>query len=397
MLYDIFVDLYFFDTPVVFLLSELSNLAFCSIILCILYYFRKLNFQEFVFWNLGFLSIIVLATTVIGPTMFPDLGTYLVCLRDLRDNLYFDDLLCRGSIESDSELFNFLNFKRGLPAILFFLIPIPSIATSISLAFINKIYLLALYIFIRSKLSDDRTKFYLLVLMFLPTLLLYSSTGLRDILVMVIGVTLFFTTIERKFVISTIFLLLLAAIKPQNAAVMMVLYAGIFLFRSHKSFLHLVIFLMSCLIIGVSFQDEILYVVNYFRIGFLNENGLTPLSGVVFEYQSFAALIIDSPLAFLKGIFSPGFGLSALNIIFFPESIFLIILFIWGARYTDYFSESTNCLVFIVFYLGIVLNSIVVPNDATFLRYRFALVYFLFFHLLLMVDKKRMRIKNNDL
>ena len=397
MLYDIFVELYNFDTPVVFLLSELSNLAFCSIILCILYYFRKLNFQEFVFWNLGFLSTIVFALTVIGPTLFPDNGGYLVCLRDLRDNLYFDDLVCQGSIESDSKLFNFLNFKRSLPAILFFLIPIPSIATSISLAFINKIYLLALYIFIRSKLSDDRTKFYLLVLMFLPTLLLYSSTGLRDILVMVVVATLFFTTIERKFVISTIFLLLLAAIKPQNAAVMMVLYAGIFLFRSHKSFLHLVIFLMSCLIIGVSFQVEILYVVNYFRMGFLNENGLLPLSGVVFEYQSFTALIIDSPLAFLKGIFSPGFGFSGLNIIFFPESIFLIILFIWGARYTGYFSESTNCLVFIVFYLGIVLNSIVVPNDATFLRYRFALVYFLLFHLLLMVDKKRMRIKNNDL
>jgi hypothetical protein len=397
VLYDIFVELYNFDTPVVFLLSELSNLAFCSIILCILYYFRKLNFQEFVFWNLGFLSTIVFALTVIGPTLFPDNGGYLVCLRDLRDNLYFDDLVCQGSIESDSKLFNFLDFKRSLPAILFFLIPIPSIATSISLAFINKIYLLALYIFIRSKLSDDRTKFYLLVLMFLPTLLLYSSTGLRDILVMVVVATLFFTTIERKFVISTIFLLLLAAIKPQNAAVMMVLYAGIFLFRSHKSFLHLVIFLMSCLIIGVSFQVEILYVVNYFRMGFLNENGLLPLSGVVFEYQSFTALIIDSPLAFLKGIFSPGFGFSVLNIIFFPESIFLIILFIWGARYTGYFSESTNCLVFIVFYLGIVLNSIVVPNDATFLRYRFALVYFLLFHLLLMVDKKRMRIKNNDL
>lgn len=397
MLYDIFVDLYYFDTPVVFFLSELSNLAFCSILLCILYYFRKLNFREFIFWNLGFLSIILLGITVVAPEMFPDSGSYLRCVRDLRDNFAFDELNCQGSVEGDSKLFNFLNFKKTLPAIFFFLIPIPSIATSISLAFINKIYLLALYIFIRSKLSDDRTKFYLLVLMFLPTLLLYSSTGLRDILVMVVVATLLFTTIERKFVISTIFLLLLAAIKPQNAAVMMVLYAGIFLFRSHKSFLHLVIFLMSCLIIGVSFQVEILYVVNYFRIGFLNENGLLPLSGVVFEYQSFTALIIDSPLAFLKGIFSPGFGFSALNIIFFPESIFLIILFIWGARYTDYFSESTNCLVFIVFYLGIVLNSIVVPNDATFLRYRFAFVYFLLFHLLLMVDKKRTRIKNNDL
>ena len=397
MLYDIFADLYYFDTPVVFLLSELSNLAFCSILLCILYYFRKLNFREFIFWNLGFLSIILLAITVVAPDMFPDSGGYLRCVRDLRDNFAFDQLNCQGTVKGESELFNFFNFKKALPSILFFIIPIPSIATIISLAFINKLYLLAMYIFVRSRLNDDRSKFILLILIFLPTLLLYTTTGLRDIIVMIIGILLLFTTIERKFIISTILLLVLVSIKPQNAAVMMILYVGIFFFRSHKSFLHLVVFLISFLSVSILFQEEILFVINYFRIGFLNENGLLPPSGIAFEYDSVLALILDAPLAFFKGILSPGFGLSALNILFFPETIFLLILFIRGARYTDYFSESTNCLVFIVFFVGIVLNSIVVVNDATFLRYRFAFTYLLLFHLLLMVDKKRMKIKHDDL
>jgi hypothetical protein len=344
------------------------------------------------------LSIILLSITVVSPDMFPDSGGYLRCVRDLRDNFAFDQLRCQGFIgDGISELFIFMDFKKTLPAILFFIIPIPSIATIVSLAFINKLYLLGIYIFIRSRLNDDRSKFILLILMFTPTLVLYTTTGLRDIIVMIIGILLLFTTIERKFIISTIILLVLASIKPQNAAVMMVLYVGIFLFRSHKNFLNLVVFLISFLIVMFLFQEEILFVINYFRIGFLNENGLLPSSGIVFEYDSMFALILDAPLAFFKGILSPGFGLGALNILFFPEIIFLIILFIRGARYTDYFSESTNCLVFIVFFIGIVLNSIVVPNDSTFLRYRFAFVYFLLFHLLLMVDKKRMRIKNNDL
>ena len=389
MLYDIFVDVYYFDTPLIFLLSELSNFFFCLIILCVLYYFKKLKFQEFIFWALGFLSIILLAVTVVGPDMFPDSGGYLRCVRDLRDNFSFDEYACQGTITGDSELFQFLGFKRSLPAVLFFIIPIPSIASIISLGFINKIYLLGLYIFIRSKLSDDKSRFYLLILFFLPTLLLYSATGLREIIILTIQSVLLFTIIERKLIISTIFFLLLASIKVQNAAVMLVLYAGIFLFRSHKSYFHLIIFLISFLITTLVFQEQILYVINYFRLGFLNEMKLLPPGGIMTKFESIPSMILNSPLVFLKGILSPGLGLSALNITFFPETILLIIWFVWGAWYTKYFSDSLNCLVFIVFYIGIVLNFIVVENDATFLRYRFTFVYLLMFHLLLMVDKKR--------
>lgn len=389
MLYDIFVDVYYFDTPLIFLLSELSNFFFCLIILCVLYYFKKLKFQEFIFWALGFLSIILLAVTVVGPDMFPDSGGYLRCVRDLRDNFSFDEYACQGTITRDSELFQFLGFKRSLPAVLFFIIPIPSIASIISLGFINKIYLLGLYIFIRSKLSDDKSRFYLLILFFLPTLLLYSATGLREIIILTIQSVLLFTIIERKLIISTIFFLLLASIKVQNAAVMLVLYAGIFLFRSHKSYFHLIIFLISFLITTLVFQEQILYVINYFRLGFLNEMKLLPPGGIMTKFESIPSMILNSPLVFLKGILSPGLGLSALNIVFFPETILLIIWFVWGAWYTKYFSDSLNCLVFIVFYIGIVLNFIVVENDATFLRYRFTFVYLLMFHLLLMVDKKR--------
>jgi len=389
VLYDIFVDVYYFDTPLIFLLSELSNFFFCLIILCVLYYFKKLKFQEFIFWALGFLSIILLAVTVVGPDMFPDSGGYLRCVRDLRDNFSFDEYACQGTITGDSELFQFLGFKRSLPAVLFFIIPIPSIASIISLGFINKIYLLGLYIFIRSKLSDDKSRFYLLILFFLPTLLLYSATGLREIIILTIQSVLLFTIIERKLIISTIFFLLLASIKVQNAAVMLVLYAGIFLFRSHKSYFHLIIFLISFLITTLVFQEQILYVINYFRLGFLNEMKLLPPGGIMTKFESIPSMILNSPLVFLKGILSPGLGLSALNIVFFPETILLIIWFVWGAWYTKYFSDSLNCLVFIVFYIGIVLNFIVVENDATFLRYRFTFVYLLMFHLLLMVDKKR--------
>jgi len=321
-----------------------------------------------------------------STALFPDAIGYLYCVRDLRDNFAFDSASCQGTVDLTSFT---LNLKRTLPAFFFMITPLPSIASIISLGFINKIYVLGLYLFIRNKLSNDQPRFYLLVILFLPTLLLYTSTGLREIVILVIQSVLLFTIIERKFLISTLFLIALFAIKIQNAAVLLVLYLGIFLFKSHKSFMHLIFFIVILLFGLILFQEEILFGINYYRLGFLNEIGNVAEAETVFEFQSIIALILNSPLIFLQGLFEPGFSFSGMNAVFFPESILFIILFISGIRYTNYFSESTNCLVFIVFYLGIVLNSIVVENDATFLRYRFSFVYFFLFHLLLIIDKKR--------
>ena len=387
MLYNNLVDLYYVDSLVIFLLSELSNLFFCSIILLLLFYFKKLNKQELIFLFTGFSSIIILAPFI--QDLFPDAGSYLRCLRDFKDNFNFDELPCQYSMSAESETFQFLNFKRSAPAIYYSIIPIPSIATIVSLGFVNKLYILAMYLFIRNRLNNDEIKFYLLVLLFFPTLLLYSATGLRDTFVLIVMSILLFTIIERRWIISTLLLVLLASIKPQNAAVLLILYIGVFLFRSHKSFRYLLLFLIAFLITTNLFEIEILGVINYFRMGFFNEMGMIPLSGIVVGYESISSLIINSPIIFLQGIFSPGFGIGGLNLVFFPESILFIVLFILGARQSNYFSESLNWLVFLVFAIGIVLNTIVVENDATFLRYRFTFIYLIMFHLLLVLDKKK--------
>jgi len=328
--------------------------------------------------------------------LFPDSGGYLRCVRDFKDNLNFDEIGCQASITAETESFQFFNFKRSAPAIYYSIIPIPSIATIMSLAFINKIYLLFMYIFIRNRIDSSDVRFYLLLLFFFPTILLYSATGLREIFILILQSFLLITIIERKWTISTLLILLLASIKTQNAAVFLILYTGVLFFRSHKSFSHLLGFLIILCVTTFSFEKEILGVINYFRIGFLNEMGMIPPSGFVSEYESILALIINAPIIFLQGIFSPGFGLGGLNIVFFPESILYIVLFILGARRSNYFSESLNWLVFFVFSVGIVLNSIVVENDSTFLRYRFTFIYLLMTHLLLFMGKKETKLPRED-
>ena len=48
------------------------------------------------------------------------------------------------------------SFKRGLPAIIYSIIPMPSISTFASIGLINKLYLFFLYIFLKPKLVDRK-------------------------------------------------------------------------------------------------------------------------------------------------------------------------------------------------------------------------------------------------
>tara|TARA_Y100000996_G_scaffold415464_2_gene410341 strand:+ start:3054 stop:4271 length:1218 start_codon:yes stop_codon:yes gene_type:complete len=395
VLYNESVDLYYLDSIAIFLLSESSNLFFCSIILFILFYFKKLDQRELIIWFSGFLSIILLAPII--QELFPDSGGYLRCVRDLKDNFRFDEFGCQASIAASSESFQFFNFKRSAPAIYYSIIPIPSIATIMSLGFINKLYLLALYLFIRKRITSSDARLYLLLILFFPTMLVYSATGLRETFVFVVQSLLLLTIIERKFFISTGLMLLLFSIKTQNAAVLSILYTAIFIFSADKSFKRLLIFSIAFLFIIFYNEHVILNIINYFRLGFLNEIGLIPPGGILSEFESIIQIILNSPILFLKGLFAPGIGFSGLNLVFFPESLVFIFITLVAIKYSNYFSEPSDYLVFLTFYTGIVLNFMVVENDSTFLRYRFTFIYLFLFHLILTYDKRAVHEVNDSL
>jgi hypothetical protein len=197
-----------------------------------------------------------------------------------------------------------------------------------------------------------------------------------------------FTIIERKLLISTGLIALLFSIKTQNAAVLSILYFAIFVFGADKSFKRLFIFLGTFLFVIFYNEHIILNIINYFRLGFLNEIGLIPPSGILTEFESIFSIILNSPVLFMKGLLAPGIGSGGLNLVFFPESLIFILLILIAIKSANYFSEPSDYLIFLIFYTGIVLNYMVVENDSTFLRYRFTFIYLFFFHLILTYDKR---------
>ena len=387
MLYDIFVDYYDFNSPFVLIFSELTNFFFCSFVLLLLYYFKKLNHTELIVWLLGFASVFFVATFVINQGIFPDMGGYMVCLRDLRDNWSFQEKDCGFTQFGLQEVFSLFNLKRPFTAFLYGIVPIPSTASIVSLGVINKLYLLGLYLFIKPRLMSDQAKLLLLFFFFLPTILIYSSTGLRDNLILVTQILLLFTIIERRLIISTVLLTILFAIKTQNALILSMLYMGVFIFRSHARFLNLGIFVFLILAFMLIYNESILEVLNYFRIAFLNEVDLLYPGYEFVGYTSLFQVILTSPIIFINALIEPGLSSDPFSMIFFLESLIFIYIFLKFIFSTRFFSSSLNVLVFLVFFAGIVLNQLVVESDYTLLRYRYTYMYLFLFYLLLLYDQ----------
>ena len=386
MLYDIFVAFYDFNSPFVLIFSELTNFFFCSFVLLLLYYFRKLDFAELIVWLFGFASVFFVSALINNQAIFPDIDGYMICLRDLRDNWSFQEKDCGFSGVRLEESFYLFNLKRPFTAFLYGIVPIPSTASIVSLGVINKLYLLGLYLFIKPRLISDQAKLLLLFFFFLPTILIYSSTGLRDNLVLITQILLLFTIIERRLLISTILLTVLFALKTQNALILSILYIGVFIFRSHARFLNLGIFVFLIFAFMLIYNEVILDILNYFRLAFLNEEGL--LYGDEFVgYTSLFKIILTSPLIFINALIEPGLSSNPFGMLFFLESLLVIYIFLKFIFSTRFFSSSLNVLVFLVFFAGIVLNQLVVESDYTLLRYRYTYTHLFLFYLLLLYDQ----------
>ena len=203
MIYDSLVDFYtaggfqgFFTSRDLFIyfLSESTNLIFCCLVVALFFFANKLSLNELLFWVFLFILAFLINIFVnYNPNYFPDIGGYLRCIRDLRDNFQMDEVGCGTIVNSNSEGgLSFLSMKRGLPAIIFAFIPMPSIATYSAVGMINKMLTFFLYLFLKPLLKNQDNLMLLCLIFLLPTFLLYSSIGLRDNLIFVVMVFLLF-------------------------------------------------------------------------------------------------------------------------------------------------------------------------------------------------------------
>ena len=396
MLFDATVQSIDPSNYLIYFMSEFVNFIFCSLIIFILYLKKNLSGSESIIWLAGFALIIPINFITTSYNLFPDANGYLICLRDLRENFLFEKDECiinmTGSLiaGSSDEAIGIFSLKRQIPALFYFLIPIPSIANLSSIGYINKIIFLGLYLFLKSRLTYENLKLPLLVIFFLPTIILYSSIGIRDNIIFCVSLILLVFILERKFLLSIIFLVLLSVIKLQNALIMLIPLTAIFLFKAYKNNLNFLIFLFSLFLTIIVFQEFITEVINYFRLAFLNEVGLISPYLAFEGYQSIWSIILNSPISFIKGIFAP-MPSNPLTLLFFLESILIIfiIIFISKELRFDVKSRLNFLIILLTVFSGIVLNVFVIENDFTLLRYKYVFTYILLIYSLLLLNSQK--------
>ncbi len=383
MLFDSGIDYYSIDNPLIYFLSEISNLTFCFLFVFIFFAIKKINSVEVFFWAILFLLVFFI-NLFINQSQFPDIGGYLRCLRDIRDNFYFDEIGCQLIQSGGGDNLTLYSFKRGLPAILYSLIPMPSISTFASIGLINKLYLFFLYIFLKQYIPLNRNLLILGISFLLPSILLYSSLGLRDNLIFCTQVLLLITLLKRHLFFSTILLIILAAIKIQNGLVFAFLYFGIFIFQADKNLKNLFIYFILAIFGMFLIGDVLLATINYFKLAFLSEDNAIANFDSYVPYNSILELIVIAPISFLEGMIRPlPQGLSTL--IFLFESIFqaLLILFLLRGKFKELILDPQFLMVLITFIIGIVLNTLVIENDFTYIRYKYTFISMFIIYLLI--------------
>jgi hypothetical protein len=178
----------------------------------------------------------------------------------------------------------------------------------------------------------------------------------------------------------------LLIVKIQLFAFFSLYFIGRLIFRAHKNLTAMIVYSVTILLITFIFEESILQVVNYYRIGFAAEDmEMDGASG----YAAFAiygdveALTIESilELIFLAILGLPKMILMPLpnswTNIFYPiqflESVALVTLYSFIAIKNKMLRNQEFIFLTFVLVLSLMLYSLLAFNEGTFVRYRFSL------------------------
>ncbi len=367
----------FLDKPLLRIIFDLLNYI---VLISILYFFFKkkiIDQKDLVIYSIFSFSPFLVNEILVSYSVFWDQKRYVVLADTIRNNL-FSGILIPETNE---------HIKVVASSYIFALFPIITFNTINSVAFANKgIYVLTL-IYINNKIKINNTL--KLFLLFSPSILIYSSLSLRDILILSLMILSFYLIInEKKFLIGLIILILLCIIKPQNAVICTVSIASYFIFI--KIFKKNVSLTLSILFIFIflfffSFGEHILDKLNFYRKGMYLEEYYQYRDLLSFTYyDNFLSLGVDFYslkiliISFFNFILAPTFSITNLFHLISTIESFLIIIFCILFFINQYSIDKKLTIFWILLLIFFIAGYSLLPfNDNTIVRYKFPVIIFI--------------------
>jgi len=345
------------------MLLDFINLIYILTILLILNKFYKFNKLVFILLVGHLFSIFLFNDFLFSSSLMPDQYRYFNVANSLRDLDFFIDE----------------NSRTVLFAGTFFaLFPIPFIESLYSIGMIN--YLLYLFVFIFSiKKGIFNNTFSIYFYLLFPSLLLYSSLALRDMLifsVMFIGI---YYLLQHKYLISLIILSILIFIKFQNLLIILVTFTVWLLFFSRvKRTFNIIIFFIIGIILYQYEAYFSLEMLNKYRNAFFAENYKNTISvfiPITSFYDLFMVIIPDTIHFMFRPL--PWKESGILQVMQFIENV-IIMLIIFFILYKNKVMNlfKINEVIFLngFLFLGIIIYALVSFNSGTAVRYKFPFI-----------------------
>ena len=374
-----------FGSGLEYYIFELANYCSLVLLIAICYKLKYININSLIVWSGIFFLPLVLNYFLFSPLLFPDQTLYAAELISLKANGVSIDYYNQPQGIEQGLLAMFLNQGAVTFTVsLMGLAPIPNYMTITSLAFANKFFLFFSFLILKNFFKNENI---LLLLFLVPSFLLYSSISVRETLIILLGIFFLLNMLRDNYFIAFLILAPLFIVKVQLFAFFSLYFIGRLIFRAHKSLTAIIIFSGAILLVTFIFEESILQIVNYYRIGFAAED--MDVGGGAFGYAAWAAygdteaLTIES---IFELIFLAIFGLPKILLmplpnswtnIFYPiqflESIALVALYAFIAIKNNLLRNQEFIFLTFVLVLALMLYSLLAFNEGTFVRYRFSL------------------------
>lgn len=337
-----------------------------TIFLIIRKYYRIKNIY-FLFLLSHLFSIFLFNGFLFEPSYMPDQFKYLEVAKNVRE---FDFL-------------NEENFTYGvtvyLSGVFFGLFPIPFIDTIYSICMINFLLYFIIFIFLYKK-GFLNSKFILWFYLSYPSLAMYSSLALRDMLIFfIMFLGIYYIIVAKRYLFGFTYLSFLFFIKFQNLLFFVVSFFVTIFFSKKINLKHLlfgiITFIFAFLLFIEFFSIDRL---NYYRLSFYNED-LSNLKEPFIEISSYLDLLIYSIPGIVKFLFHPlpweDFNL--LQSVQFLENctIFILIIYILlqNFKYKLFVFKEVKFMTIFLF-LTLLIYGLVIYNSGTAARYKFPII-----------------------
>lgn len=366
----------FLDNPFLRILVDLLNYSILLSIFFILFKKKIINEKDFLLYSLFSFSPFLINDILIANTVFWDQSRYVALSSIIRSNWLSGNFLPPTSEP----------IKVAFSSYLYAFFPIISFNTINSLAFVNKGFYCLTLIYINYKIKINNLL--KIILLFTPTIILYSSLSLRDILILVLMILSFFFIInEKKYFIGLITLLILFIIKPQNGAICFVSIISFLVFdKFFKKKITITLFSSIILLFTFFyFYDQSLFeYINSYRRGFYLEQYLNYKDLLSTEYyNSFFSIGYNSYtfkilfLGTINFLLAPLFSIeNFFHLVSAIESLFFIIVYIFFFYHQFLIDKKITIFWLCLFFGFIILYALIPFNENTMVRYRFPISIF---------------------